>query len=484
MFGQKRLLELLGKYNVPGPRYTSYPTVPAWTESVQAGDYEKALQITSCRSPGSGCTGEVTSPLLATGDWQPAPYLSLYFHLPFCENLCHFCGCMQVITKDHSRSRSYVDLLLKEMDHVRSIIPDKSKKVSQIHFGGGTPNFLQPQELEEIVGKIRSDYQVLPDAEIAIEMHPRTSTKAFCDKLAELKFNRISLGVQDLDPAVQSLINRHQTYEMTKEMINYLRSIGFDSFNFDLVYGLPGQTMEGWKKTLDQVLHLHPNRLAVYSYAHVPWIRPVQRTFKDSDLPSPELKLTLFHIAYDFFTKNGYRLIGMDHFALEDDELSKAMENKTIHRNFMGYSTKAEAHQIGFGVSSISYVNGNYFQNIKILKEYETSIKEKKLATYRGMLLSADDLMRRDLITKLMCHGKILIGDFEKKWGISFWQTFGGKLEKLKDFAQENLVEISQDKIEVVGEGFLFLRNMAMLFDEYLEKVKKESKTPVFSKTV
>lgn len=391
---------------------------------------------------------------------------------------------MQVITKDHSRSRSYVDRLLQEMEQVRSLIPEQVGKVSQIHFGGGTPNFLQPEELEEIVAKIKTYYQVFPDAEIAIEMHPRTSTKAFCDKLAELKFNRISLGVQDLDPVVQSLINRHQTYEITKEMVDYLRSLGFDSFNFDLVYGLPGQTMEGWKKTLDQVLHLHPNRLAIYSYAHVPWIRPVQRTFKDSDLPSPELKLTLFHAAYDFFTKNGYRLIGMDHFALEEDELSKAMENKTIHRNFMGYSTKADAHQIGFGVSSISYVNGNYFQNIKTIKEYEGTIKEKKPATYRGFLLSNDDLIRRDLITKLMCHGKILIGDFEKKWGISFWQTFSHELEQLKDFAQENLIEISENKIEVIREGFLFLRNMAMVFDEYLARVKEKANTPVFSRTV
>lgn len=459
MFQAKRLLELLGKYNLPGPRYTSYPTVPAWTTNVTANDYQNSLRAL-------------------------APNLSLYFHLPFCENLCHFCGCMQVITKDHSRSRFYVETLLDEMDYVGSLIPDKPTQVSQIHFGGGTPNFLQPEELEDLVKKVRIHYQVLPDAEIAIEMHPRTSTKDFCDKLAELKFNRISLGVQDLDPVVQSLINRHQSYEMTKEMVDYLRSLGFDSFNFDLVYGLPGQTMEGWQKTLDQVLGLHPNRLAVYSYAHVPWIRPVQRTFKDSDLPPPELKLELFHTAYDFFTKNGYRLIGMDHFALKEDELSKAKEDGTIHRNFMGYSTKADAHQIGFGVSSISYVNGNYFQNIKTLKEYETSIKEKKLATYRGFLLNRDDLMRRDLITKLMCHGKILIRDFEKKWGIDFGQTFDGELEKLKDFTQENLVEISQDKVEVIGEGFLFLRNMAMVFDTYLEGVKRRSKTPVFSRTV
>lgn len=458
---QKHFLELLKKYDVPGPRYTSYPTVPAWNEEVGVSDYQQSL-----------------------GQLKEDEVLSLYFHIPFCESLCHYCGCMKVITKDHNRSKAYVETVLREADKVVSFIPEGTRQVNQFHFGGGTPNFLYPEELEQIVTWVRRHFKLRSDSEVAIEMHPRTSTKEFCDKLRDLEFNRISLGVQDFDPKVQKLINRNQTYEMTEEMISYLRKLGFDSFNFDLVYGLPGQSMQEWSKTLEKVLHLRPNRLAVYSYAHVPWVHPVQRTFEDSDIPPPQLKLELFEKAYAIFTQNGYSLIGMDHFALHDDELSKALREATIHRNFMGYTTRADAHQVGFGVSSISYVAGNYFQNLKKIKEYDAAIQSNGMATFRGFLVSHDDKIRRDLIMQIMCRAFVDIDAFEKMWSVNFKDYFSSSIPKLSTFVEDGLLEVTEKKIQVIDHGFLFLRNIAMCFDAHLEGIKSRAKTPTFSRTV
>lgn len=461
MLAQDKILYFLKKYDTPGPRYTSYPTVPAWKEAIGPLDYQNSLQN------------------LNEGD-----ELSLYFHLPFCENLCHFCGCMQVITKDHSRSREYVDVIKSEIEQVVGFLGSKAHTVGQIHFGGGTPNFIQPDELAEIMTLIRSSFHVLPDAEVAIEMHPRTSTKEFCEKLADLKFNRISLGVQDLDPVVQKLINRHQTFEMTRDMVVLLRDLGFTSFNMDLVYGLPGQTMEGWTKTISQVLEMNPDRLAVYSYAHVPWVRPVQRTFKDEDIPSPEMKLKFFEKAYRDFLDHGFDLIGMDHFAKKDDELAKALRAKTIHRNFMGYSTRADSHQIGFGVSSISYVGGNFFQNDKNIKSYSEKVKKDELTTIRGFILSEDDHLHRDWITEIMCHGSVNFDAFDKKWGINCREYFADGLGKLGSFVEDGLLVLTPHGLDVTAEGFLFLRNMAMVFDPYLKGITAEKKNPTFSRTV
>ena len=391
---------------------------------------------------------------------------------------------MQVITKDHGRSREYVDVVLTELDRVAALIPQTNRQVSQFHFGGGTPNFLQPDELKEIVDHVKKQFTLLPDAEVAIELHPRTSTKPFCEMLKELKFNRISLGVQDFDPTVQKLIHRNQTYEMTENMVTLLRSFGFQSFNFDLIYGLPGQTMNGWEDTLKKVIYLHPDRLAVYSYAHVPWVRPVQRSFKDSDIPPPELKLKLFEKAYQTFTQNGYRHIGIDHFALKEDELSRALDAGTIHRNFMGYSTRADAHQIGFGVSSISYVGGGYFQNKKDLKTYYESIRSGDLATFRGFCLSRDDIIRRDLITRIMCRGRVDIPDFESQWKLDFRNYFREEMKRLTGFIDDGLLIVNENEIRAVNEGTLFLRNIAMAFDCYLEGVRSRATTPVFSRTV
>lgn len=456
--------ELLKKYDVPGPRYTSYPTVPVWKQSVGPADYAKSLSAICPDEP-----------------------LSLYFHIPFCEQLCHFCGCLQVITRDKSRSRRYVAVLVKEIDTVIGRFNKASGRpslppVSQIHLGGGTPNFLQPAELTQLMQKIRATFNVLPDAEIAIEMHPRTSTRAFCDTLKKEGFNRISLGVQDFDDKVQRLIHRFQTFEMTQDMLSYLRSLGFKNFNFDLIYGLPGQTPKKFAGTLEKTLTLSPDRLAVYSYAHVPWARPVQRSFKDSDIPSPQDKLELFIAAINFFMEHGYRLIGMDHFAKDTDELAIAHQNKTIHRNFMGYSTRADSHQIGFGVSAISYVNGNYFQNTKNIKEYESA--GGQLTTRRGFLLTADDRIRRALINQLMCHLEIDIPKFEKRHRVNFKSYFSKELKRLAPFIQDELLHRQNGHLKVTPRGHLVIRNIAMCFDRYLDKIKKTAQNPVFSRTV
>jgi oxygen-independent coproporphyrinogen-3 oxidase len=455
------LLSLLKKYDVPAPRYTSYPTVPMWKTEVGPAEYQKSL-----------------------GSLQPNEKLSLYFHIPFCEKLCHFCGCMQVITSDHSRSAPYLQTLLQEVAQVVSLLSSQSQEVVQLHLGGGTPNFLQPEELEKLISTVRRSFTVSSKAELAIEMHPRTSTVPFCEKLAELGFNRISLGVQDFDPTVQRLINRHQTYEKTVEMILLLRKLGFCSFNFDLIYGLPGQTVQGWKDTLKKVIKLRPNRLAVYSYAHVPWVKPVQRSFKDADLPPPEMKLELFQIAYETFLQKGYRHIGMDHFALQEDELSQALDVGTIHRNFMGYSTQAEAHQIGFGVSAISYVGQNYFQNKKKLPHYEAMIQKKNFATFRGYLLGQEDKIRRDLITQIMCRGKVNFQDFRKKWDIDFEKYFFKNFTLLQSLEESGLIHIHQNGFEAKQVGLLFLRNIATIFDNFLPEVSQKKTQPIFSRTV
>lgn len=454
-------IQLLKKYDVPGPRYTSYPTVPAWTESVATKDYLESL--------------------LAVKSDEP---LSLYFHLPFCEKLCHFCGCFKIITSDHSRSAEYMQALLKEIDTVASHLKNSNKVVSQIHLGGGTPNFIQPEELHSLMEKIREHFQISPNAEIAIEMHPRTSTKAFCEQLKKEGFNRISLGVQSFDEKVQTLINRFQTYEQTQSMLQGLKGLGFTAFNFDLIYGLPGQTETTFQDTLEKTLALNPDRLAVYSYAHVPWKSKIQRSFKDEDLPSPDLKLKLYEQSISTFTKNGYVQVGMDHFAKESDELHQAMQNQSLHRNFMGYSTRADAHQIGFGVSSISYVSGNYFQNTKDNTEYMRLSKNSELSVYRGYRLTKEDHIRRSLITEIMCHMRIDIPRFEKQHGLVFQNHFQKELSQLQNFVADGLLEIQTDKIQIFDKGKLTLRNIAMIFDEHLDDVKKNSVNPVFSRTI
>ncbi|MFH1357931.1 MAG: oxygen-independent coproporphyrinogen III oxidase, partial [bacterium] len=327
-------------------------------------------------------------------------------------------------------------------------------------------------------------FTILPNAEIAIEMNPKASSQEFCNNLYQEGFNRISIGVQDFNDSVQKLINRNQTYDITSNFVKRLRDIGFEHFNFDLVYGLPGQTIENFLYTLEKTKELNPNRLAVYSFALVPWAHPEQRSFKNEEVPSPETKVKLFEMAHAFFTKNGYHLIGMDHFAREDDDLYKASKNKTIHRNFMGYSTRSEAHQIGLGASSISYVAGNYFQNQKDVCQYQETIANHGLATVKGFKLSKDDHIRRDFITKLMCDYSVDIDSFSKKHDITFKDYFADDVALLKEFIVDDLLEITPTHLKVTKQGHFVVRNIAMCFDKYLGKIKKTARNPVFSRTV
>lgn len=452
--------QLLKKYDVPGPRYTSYPTVPLWSESVSSQDFSDHL-------------GQVSS----------KDVLSLYCHIPFCEQLCHFCGCFKQITKDHSRSAPYVEYLIRELTTVAETLPDLGQPVCQIHFGGGTPNFLSPEELTKIMETVRRLFTLTDDAEVAIEMHPRTSRSEFCEVLKPLGFNRISLGVQDFDPHVQELIHRFQTFERTRAVVTELRDLGFRDFNFDLVYGLPGQTEKGFCKTLDQVLSLDPGRLAVYSYAHVPWKSPVQRAFQNSDLPQPDQKIRLFEIASDFFRQAGYVPIGMDHYAKPSDELTVAWKEGSLHRNFMGYTTRAEAHQVGVGLSAISFVKGHYFQNTKDMSVYQQALSQGCLTTDRGCLVTLEDQRRRAVITDLMCRLKIHKRDFFST-DQAFDDWFSEEIKDLQAFAQDGLVCCQAEEISVTPLGRLFLRNLAMVFDESLRFQGKTSQGPVFSQTV
>ncbi len=476
--------ELLQKYDVPGPRYTSYPTAPIWSETVGVKDYISSLQAVKAGKPRTKAEGFIRG--------KP---LSLYFHMPFCENKCHFCGCTRISTNDHSLSAVYTEILLKEIHRVAKELQRKNEDtkkqgyeargtVNQVHFGGGSPNFFRPEEISQIMSEVRGLFDIQSDAEIAIEMNPKTSSKEFCANLWKEGFNRISVGVQDFNDNVQKLINRFQTFQITSEMISYLRELGFRHFNFDLVYGLPGQTPETFEKTLEQTLQLKPNRLAVYSYAHMPWSHPEQRSFKESDIPLPETKIKLFEMALNYFSTHGYHLIGMDHFAEEGDELFAAVKNRSVHRNFMGYSTRADAHQIGFGATSISYVNGNYFQNTRDVCQYQGIIEEHELATFRGFILSDDDKVRRAFITEMMCHLFVDFDKFSKDHKIDVEKYFADEFKLLKDFIDDGLIELTKNHLKVTPQGHLVVRNIAMCFDKYLGEIKKTARNPVFSRTV
>ncbi|EKD52311.1 MAG: hypothetical protein ACD_62C00064G0002 [uncultured bacterium] len=455
------VIELLNKYDVAGPRYTSYPTLPVWANQVTAADYQTSLsQI------------------------RRDDQLSLYVHIPFCENQCHFCACSRIATTDHSLSANYVHTVIKELELVAQNLQNTKAPVTQIHFGGGSPNFLHPAELSLIMRAINKHFDVLQSAELAIEINPKTTSPAFCAVLGREGFNRVSLGVQDFSAQVQQLIHRHQTSEDTQNTLSQLKTHGVTHFNFDLVYGLPGQSLRTFQTTLETVLSLDPDRLAIYSYAHLPWTQDKQRSFDERDLPSNKLKLKLFSEALQFLTAHNYHQIGLDHFAKTNDELYQALKNKTIHRNFMGYSTRAQAHQIGLGATSISFVNGNYFQNEKNVVDYQNLIAKQQLATTKGHLLSHDDTIRRDLINQIMCHQFVDITVFEKKHTIHFADYFKNELLRLKEFAADGLVTLDNNILAVTRQGQITLRNIAMCFDAFLHQRDVNTIKTKFSRTI
>ncbi len=451
-------LDLIRKYNVPGPRYTSYPPATHFTDEV-----DRDGLIANLKENNEGCRD-----------------LSLYFHLPFCETLCWFCGCTTVITQDHSRSTPYLDLIEREMDLMRENL-NPQRKVVQWHLGGGTPTFLQPDELRRLGGMVRKRFNFSEDLEAGVEIDPRRISRDTIVALQESGFNRASMGVQDHHPEVQKAIHRIQPYAMTAQAIDWLRECGFESLNVDLIYGLPHQTVESFEQTLEDTLKLQPDRFAVFSYAHVPWIKPAQKIFQErANLPSPETKLELLKLTIEKLTAEGYRYIGMDHFAREDDELSIAQKQKTLQRNFQGYSTRGGVDIYSFGMSSISQSEKAYWQNLKELPAYTQSVEEGQLPIHRGYLMSEEDLLRRQTIMRLMCDLELDFDHMSRLLGVPFEAHYQRELASLEDLREDGLIAFSQGGLKVTDLGRLLIGNIAMRFDGY-QSQRTEGR---FSKTI
>jgi oxygen-independent coproporphyrinogen-3 oxidase len=451
--------EILEKYNRPGPRYTSYPTAPVWKDDFGPGDletyYERAEER---RTP-----------------------LSLYMHLPFCESLCLFCACNVSIQKDKRVAIPYLAALKKEIEHVAGRV-SKNRSVSQFHWGGGTPSYLSPEQMEDLFLHTRERFSFAPDAEIGIEVDPRVTNRAHLETLRRLGFNRLSMGIQDFQPKVQETIHRVQPYEMTRDLIAIGRELGFESLNVDLIYGLPYQTAESFQNTIDQVLTLAPDRVAMFSYAHVPWLKKQQGSFQ-AHLPEGKEKFRIFRAGLERFLDAGYLYIGMDHFARPGDELATAQQNRTLHRNFQGYTTKAGADLYGMGVSAISSIGEAYAQNRKEVPAYQDTVASRGIATMRGYRLSADDVIRRAVIGRLLCHTVIPKREVERDFSISFDEYFAAELDRLEEPRAEGLVELAPGEIRVTPLGRIFIRNVAMVFDRYLHEQQMDQR-PLFSKTL
>ncbi|SFV58115.1 Coproporphyrinogen III oxidase, oxygen-independent [hydrothermal vent metagenome] len=450
-------LEKFSKYSKAGPRYTSYPTALEFSEEFSYNSYMNYLD---------------------SGTNQ----ISLYIHLPFCRSACYFCGCNVVFTSKEQRLSDYIIYLKKEIDILSNHL-DTNREVIQFHFGGGTPTFYKAFELDEIVSYVKSKFPNWSDkAEISCEIDPRYFNEEQMKVFQKHNFNRISFGVQDFDPKVQKEIHRIQPYELTKGAVDLARKYGIDSINIDLIYGLPYQTFESFKKTLELAFSLNPDRLAVFNYAHVPWLKKTMRKFDETTLPTPDVKLQIFSYTIEFFESNGYKMVGMDHFAKPEDELFTAIEKGELHRNFQGYTTKGGANLIGIGLTSIGEGIGYYAQNTKDMTLYEKALDEGKLPFERGIDLTEDDILRQSVIMELMANFSININRVEKENNIIFADYFADALKALQEFEDAELVTITKDKISVSPTGTLLIRNIAMPFDAYMNKYNGNKKS--FSKTV
>jgi oxygen-independent coproporphyrinogen III oxidase len=451
--------EFVARYNRPGPRYTSYPTAPVWTDSFGPADFEYAMQQANTnRSP-----------------------VSLYMHLPFCESLCLFCACNVIIQKDKSVTPPYLNILKTEINRV-SLHVSRERQVVQFHWGGGTPTYLSPEQVEDLFTYTRERFSFAPDAEIGVEVDPRVTSPAHLRSLRKLGFNRLSMGVQDFKPEVQKAINRIQPFEQTRDLIALARELGFDSINVDLIYGLPYQTAGSFAHTVQQVVGISPDRIAMFSYAHVPWLKKQQGSFI-GHLPEGMAKFDIFRNGLLNFLEAGYLYIGMDHFAKQNDELAVAQRDRTLHRNFQGYTTKAGADLYGMGITAISAVQNTYAQNFRDIPSWEKAVNERGIATMRGYHLSQDDILRREVISRLLCHTVIIKDEISEKFGIAFDEYFAPELRRLKPAEEDGLVLISDAEIRANWLGRIFIRNLAMIFDPYLEKQRLDSK-PLFSKTL
>jgi len=450
---------ILEKYNRPGPRYTSYPTAPVWKEDFGPDDLEKYY---------------------ARADADATP-VSLYMHIPFCESLCLFCACTVSIQKDKNVAIPYLEALKREIDHVGRQVSMR-RPVIQFHWGGGTPTYLSVAQMEDLFGHAREHFSFAPDAEIGIEVDPRVTSREQLESLRRLGFNRLSMGIQDFQAKVQETIHRVQSYEMTRDLIVAARELGYDSINIDLIYGLPYQTADSFRATIEKALTLKPDRVAMFSYAHVPWLKKQQGSFA-AHLPEGMEKFRIFRAGLEGFLGAGYVYIGMDHFALPGDELAVAQAKRTLHRNFQGYTTKAGADLYGMGVSAISSIGAAYAQNRREVPAYEAGVASRGIATMRGYRLSTDDVIRRSVIGRLLCHTVIPKHEVESEFSIAFDEYFAPELERLKDASDEGLVILAPGEIRVTPLGRIFIRNVAMAFDRYLQEQQMDQRA-LFSKTL
>jgi len=450
-------LDLVKKYNVPGPRYTSYPPATHFTTEVSPEMFVEQIRANN----------------------QTERDLSLYFHLPFCYSLCWYCGCTTVITADQSKSAQYVEYLQREMDLVKPLLNPR-RKVVQLHFGGGTPTFSLPDEIRRLGAMIHSRFSLASDLEAGVEVDPRRMTREHLVALRQVGFNRASMGVQDNDPVVQKAVHRLQPFDMTREAVDWMRELGFRSVNIDLIYGLPYQTPQSFSRTLDETLSLRPDRFAVFNYAHVPWMKPAQKILKPEILPSPEAKLELLKMTIERLTAEGYVYIGMDHFALADDELAVAQRSKTLQRNFQGYSTRGGTDIYAFGMSSISQAEGFYWQNHKDLPDYYQAIDAGQLPFHRGYVMTPEDRLRRVTIMRLMCDLGLDYAAMSQRLVIDFKAHFGAEIDSLDDMEADGLLVKTPEGLLVTDLGRLLIRNIAMRFDAYAG-TRRENR---FSRTI
>lgn len=452
--------DLIIRYGGRGPRYTSYPTALQFSDQLTADDYlQNALASNANDVP-----------------------LSLYVHIPFCHALCYYCGCNKIVTNNQARVQQYLKNLYREID-MQAALFERNRKVEQLHFGGGTPTYLDAQQLGDLMQKLRSafNFDESDQHEFSIEVDPRTVDREAIRRLTELGFNRLSLGVQDFDPVVQEAVNRIQTPAEVQTLVSESRLSGFKSISFDLIYGLPHQTVASFDQTLNLVTEMRPDRIAVYNYAHLPQRFKGQRMINADDIPTPETKLDILHRTIDSLGEAGYIYIGMDHFALPDDDLVKARQEGTLQRNFQGYSTHRNCDLIGLGVSSISSIGNVYAQNSVTTMEYEALLEQGQLPVRKGIAVDADDLLRAEVIQALMCYDSLDFDEFGVKQDIDFRHYFADEIKRLKPLAADGLVIVDENRIHITAKGRLLLRSIAMVFDRY---INPDEESTQFSKAI
>ena len=453
-------IELIKKYDKPGPRYTSYPTAPHFNESFTHENY--------------------LDEIIKTNRGRDLPDLSLYFHLPFCDTLCYFCACNMIVTRNRDRIKKYIDYLKREIDLITDHISHDRKAV-QLHWGGGTPTHLNPDEIADLSSYIYDRFDVNADAETGCEIDPRELTKTHLAALKDGGFNRISMGVQDFNPDVQKAVNRIQPEVLTRQVVDWVRELGFHSINLDLMYGLPSQSVKTFEKTVDTIIDIDPDRIALFNFAYVPWMKKHQKAIRPEDLPVAEEKLNILKMSTEKLTRAGYVFIGMDHFAKPDDELALALEGKKLYRNFQGYSTHAGADLYAMGITSISQFGHIYAQNIKKEKKYHAVLDQGILPTTKGYYLNDDDLLRRHVIVKLMCDFELDFTSIENEFDIDFETYFSRGLDNLEEMIADNLLSIENKILKITKMGRFLIRNIAMNFDGYIERKEDNAR---YSRTV